>query len=95
MPSEEARQEYWICAKRGVRLSDVAPPSPRTCSFSVQDPAWGNIASFVYLVVVYISIMASSAPGQRAAACAPSIGIRDGSIQPSGLSASKVMTADQ
>ena len=23
--SDGARQEYWICAKRGARLSDVAP----------------------------------------------------------------------
>src|SRR5215204_1276863 len=60
------RQEYWIWAKRGGRLSEVASPAARTNSFRVQVPVCGNIASLVYLVMVYMSMSASMAPGTRA-----------------------------
>ncbi len=61
-----ARPEYWIWAKRGARLSEVAKPAPRIASLSVQVPVCGSIASLVYLEVVYIRQSASSAPGARA-----------------------------
>jgi len=63
MPRLGERQA-WL--KRGGRLSEVASPATK----SVQVPVRGNIASFVYfLVVVYIRQRASIALGQRAAAC--------------------------
>src|SRR5271168_3047666 len=69
MPRLGERQAYWIWLKRGGRLSEVASPPTSTNSFKVQVPVWGNIASLVYLVVVYIRQSASIAPGHRAAAC--------------------------
>jgi hypothetical protein len=59
-------------------------------------PVCGNIASLVYLVVVYIRQSASIAPGQRAAACEVCVvGIRLLSIHFSGSVVSKVKTALQ
>src|SRR6516165_287856 len=69
MPRLGERHAYWIWLKRGGRLSEVASPPTSTNSFRVQVPVCGNIASLVYLVVVYIRQSASIAPGQRAAAC--------------------------
>jgi hypothetical protein len=63
------RQLYWIWAKRGGRLSEVASPPAITNSFKVHVPVCGNMASLVYFVVVYIRHSASMAPGVRAAAC--------------------------
>src|SRR5437764_1012080 len=96
MSSRGERQEYWIWLKRGGRLSEVASPAASTNSFSVQVPVWGNIASLVYLVVVYIRQSASIAPGQRAVAWArPWVGTRLVSIQRSGSRHWKVKTALQ
>src|SRR5215467_6799913 len=90
------RQEYWIWLRRGGRLSEVASPPARTNSLSVQVPVWGNIASLVYFVVVYIRQSASIAPGQRAVAWAPPPEAgRSCAIQPSGVRHSKVKTALQ
>ena len=62
-------------------------------SFRVHAPECGNIASLVYLVVVYIRHRASMAPGQRAVACEEvRIGSSDLSIQVSGASVSNVNT---
>ncbi len=96
MPRLGERQAYWIWLKRGGRLSEVASPPTSTNSFRVQVPVCGNIASLVYLVVVYIRQSASIAPGQRAAACEVCVvGIRPLSIHVSGSVVSKVKTALQ
>src|SRR5687768_6949001 len=93
MPSVGPRHEYWIWLRRGGRLSDVASPATITNSFNVQVPVCGNIASLVYFVLVYISISASIAPGQRAAAWElPRVGSRSLSIHASGSRHSKVNT---
>ena len=96
MPRAGERQAYWIWLKRGGRLSEVASPPTNTNSFRVQVPVCGNIASLVYLVVVYIRQSASTAPGQRAAACEVwVVGIKLLSIHFSGSTVSKVKTALQ
>lgn len=93
--SSGERHEYWICANRGGRLSDVASPAASTNSLRVQVPVCGNIASLVYLVVVYIRHSASIAPGQRAVACGPADGSSEASIHVSGSGVSKVNTTLQ
>src|SRR5688572_10048340 len=96
-----ARQEYWIWLQRGGRLSEVASPAARTNSLRVQVPVWGNIASLVYLVRVYISMMASMAPGVRATLCGLAalsswaLGESPLLIHVSGSAHSKVKTALQ
>src|SRR5579859_4997982 len=90
--SNGERQEYWICANRGGRLSEVASPAASTNSFNVHVPVCGNIASLVYFVVVYIRHNASIAPGHRAVACGPADGSSDVSIHVSGSGVSKVNT---
>src|SRR5215469_17534179 len=96
MPSSGERQAYWIWLKRGGRLSEVASPAAITNSLSVHVPVCGNIASFVYLVMVYIRQSASMAPGQRAAVCEVCfVGTRLLSIHFSGVSVSKLNTTLQ
>src|SRR5271167_2330048 len=96
MPRLGERQAYWIWLKRGGRLSEVASPPTSTNSFRVQVPVCGNIASLVYLVVVYIRQSASIAPGQRAAACDVCVvGNRLLSIHLSGVVVLKVKTTLQ
>src|SRR5690349_1646238 len=95
MSSIGGRQECWMWLKRGGR-SEVASPATITNSLSVQVPVCGNIASFVYLVIVYMRQSASMAPGQRAAVCELCrVGITLLSIQVSGVSVSKVKTTLQ
>src|SRR5438309_11225946 len=55
---------------RGARLSAVACPATRIASFIVQWEVWGYMFSLVVLVVVYMRVTASSAPGDRGMACA-------------------------
>src|SRR5215472_99908 len=96
MPSIGERQAYWIWLKRGGRLSEVASPAAITNSLSVQVPVCGNIASFVYFVIVYMRQSASMAPGHRAAVCEVCrVGTRLLSIQVSGATVSKVNTTLQ
>ena len=78
MPSDGDRHEYWIWLMRGGRLSDVHWPATMMNSLSVHVPVCGNMASFVYLVVVYMRHTASVAAGARATAwLEPANGARD------------------
>src|SRR5262244_1650119 len=96
MPRLGERQAYWIWLKRGGKLSEVASAPTNTNSFKVQVPVCGNIASLVYLVVVYIRQSASIAPGHLAAACEVCVvGRRLLSIHFSGSTVSKVKTTLQ